>query len=238
MIRKMLLTGGLVLLTGALLLTMPGFGQARGGGHAGGGHFGGGHFGGAHFGGGHYGGFYHGDAHYGGYRYGGYHYGRSYGRYGYPYYGGYGYYPYSYGSYGYSYPSYDWSIPTYDSGYAGTYGDGATSALPSAGAYQAFYPPATDSTPSDTSAHVTITVPAGAQVWFDDHPTTTTGSVRQFDSPALKPGSKYSYEIRARWNDNGHEVTQTQKVGVTAGAHVDVKFPVAPKTAAQASAKQ
>src|SRR5262249_29968432 len=176
-----------------------------------------------HYGGAYYGGFYHGGAHYGGY-----HYGRSHGHYGYrysyPYYGGYGYYPYSYGSYGYSYPSYDGSIPTYDSGYAGSYGDGATSAVPSAGDYQAFYPPATDTAPSDTSAHVTVTVPAGAQVWFDDHPTTTTGSVRRFDSPALKPGSHYSYEVRARWNENGHEVTQTQKVGVAAGAHVDVKF--------------
>ena len=75
---------------------------------------------------------------------------------------------------------------------------------------------------------VTVNVPAGTQLWFDGKATTTTGSVRLFDSPPLTPGSRYSYEVRARWSENGHEVTQTQQVVVSAGAHVDVKFPVTP----------
>ena len=78
-----------------------------------------------------------------------------------------------------------------------------------------------------------MTVPAGAQVWFDGTATTSTGSVREFDSPPLTPGNRYSYEIQARWNENGQEVSQTQQVVVTAGAHVDVKFPAPPKTTAE-----
>jgi uncharacterized protein (TIGR03000 family) len=251
MFRKAFLFGGLLLLTGAVVLATPGPGQAQhGGGHGGGGHAGGGHFGGAHFGGGHFGG-YRGGFYHGGAYYGGYHYGYPYAHYGYrhyyPYYGGYGgYYPYYYGSYGddYAYDTYPyaWSGPTYDSGYSSSYGDvapyygdGTASAAPPAGSYQSFYPPATATAPSDRSAHVTVNVPADARLWFDDTATTATGPVRQFDSPPLTPGTRYSYEVRAGWTENGREVTQTQKVAVTAGAHVRVDFPVPSGTAGQGS---
>jgi uncharacterized protein (TIGR03000 family) len=79
-----------------------------------------------------------------------------------------------------------------------------------------------------------VNVPAGAQLWFDGKATTTTGSIRQFDSPPLTPGSRYSYEVRARWNENGHEVTQTQQVEVSAGAYVNVQFPERPTKAGTA----
>ena len=81
-----------------------------------------------------------------------------------------------------------------------------------------------------------ILVPAGARLWFDDAATTSTGAIRQFNSPPLTPGTRASYEVRARWTENGHEVTQTQRVEVTAGANVRVNFPVAPETAGRASA--
>jgi uncharacterized protein (TIGR03000 family) len=89
---------------------------------------------------------------------------------------------------------------------------------------------------ADTSAHLTVTVPEGAEVWFDNTATTSTGSVRKYHSPPLTPGSRYTYSVRARWNESGREVTQTQQVEVTAGAHVNVRFPVPPKSAGQASA--
>ena len=102
-------------------------------------------------------------------------------------------------------------------------------AVPPAGVSQSFYPPATNTTLTAARAHVTVTVPAGAQVWFDNHLTTTTGSVRQFDSPVLTPGGRYGYEVRARWTENGREVTQTQLVAISAGSSVDVAFPQQPK---------
>jgi uncharacterized protein (TIGR03000 family) len=58
----------------------------------------------------------------------------------------------------------------------------------------------------------------------------TTGPVRTYASPPLAEG-QYSYEVRARWNENGQEVTQTQQVGVTPGAHVEVNFPLPSGTA-------
>jgi len=226
MIRKALALGG-PLLVALAIFAMPGVGQAqpRGGGGFGGGRgggggpgmgFGGGHFGGGpgmgfgggpgmgfgggpHFGGGFYGGGYpgYGYNHYG---YGGYH----------PY-GGYSTYPsYGYSSYPYSayvYPS-DGSISTYSSGYYS----------PSVGV--------TPATQSDNSAHVTVNVPADAQVLFDGSPTTSTGPVRQFTSPSLEPGKSFTYKVEARWNENGREMNQTQSVSVTAGSHVNVNFPM------------
>jgi uncharacterized protein (TIGR03000 family) len=55
---------------------------------------------------------------------------------------------------------------------------------------------------------------------------TTGGSVREFQSPPLTPGHRYPDDVRARWNENGQEMTQTQKVEVTAGTNVIVNFPV------------
>jgi uncharacterized protein (TIGR03000 family) len=87
--------------------------------------------------------------------------------------------------------------------------------------------------PTDTAtrASVTVTVPSDAQLWFDGTKTTSVGSVREFESPPLTPGSQYTYQIRARWGDKGHEVTQVQQVQFTAGDHIHVTFPTPAKAA-------
>ena len=89
-------------------------------------------------------------------------------------------------------------------------------------------------TPADTTAYLNIRVPADAQIWVEGNKTTSTGTVRAFQSPPLTPGSSYTYDIRATWNENGREVTQTQKVNVTAGGDSNVVFP----TVAQPTAKK
>jgi uncharacterized protein (TIGR03000 family) len=204
MFRKAFAFGGLLLLGGAAVLVTPGSGQAQ---HRGGGSF-------------HGGGFHGGGFHGGGFRGGGFHAGRFHAGF-----GGYGYgayYPY----YGY-YDSYEPSSNlspgvTDDSGYYGSYGDVTPS-------YSDYYAPATAA--PDTSAGITVKVPADAEIWFNDTKTTSTGSVRAFHSPPLTPGDRYTYDIRARWNENGHELTQTQQVKVTAGAKVNVQFLVQPTKA-------
>jgi uncharacterized protein (TIGR03000 family) len=224
MFRKALSFGGLLLLAGAAVLVTPGSGQAQhrgGGGHHGGFNHGGGHHGGFHHGGGHHGGFHHSGFHHGGFHHDGFHHGGFHhgGGWWYPrYYGYYGAWPYYYGSYPYSgysdsFPytySPDWSSPAYDSRYYGSYGD---------------------VTSSDTRAQITVSVPVDAEIWFEGSKTTSTGSVREFHSPPLTPGGRYTYEVRVRWNENGHEVTQTQKVQVTAGTHVNMHFPLQPTNA-------
>jgi uncharacterized protein (TIGR03000 family) len=198
-----------------LLMAGPAWAQHSGGG----GHGGGFHSGGFHSGGFHSGGFHH------GYSPGSYHGYYPYHRY-YPgYYPFYRYYP-SYGSYApYSYyPSYD---SGYDSapnpGYLDSYGGVAPSY---SSGDQVLEPLSTESPDSDSTAHVTVRVPADAKVWIDEAKTVSTGSVREFQSPTLTPGHRYSYEVRARWTENGHAVTQRQKVAFVAGAHTTVDFPV------------
>jgi uncharacterized protein (TIGR03000 family) len=227
MLRKVISFSGTLLLAGAVLLEMPSSVWAHDGG-------GGGGFGVTHFGGG-----------FGGTHFGGYHSGLYRGGYGdgYPHayhhrYGFYGYSPYSYSDY-----PYVWSGPAYGSGYDDPYGvgtpsalDGSSSVTPQAASDPSFAPAAASQ--PDRITHLTVNVPTGARLWLEGTSTTPTGPVRQFGSPPLAPGHRYRYQVRASWDENGHAVTQTQQVEVTAGAHVDVKFPVPLRTAGQTSARK
>jgi uncharacterized protein (TIGR03000 family) len=225
MFRKAVPFGAVLLLAGAAVLVTPGLAPAKGGGH-GGGHFGGGHFGG--FRGGHFGG-----AHFGGFR-GGFHYR--------PYYHNYGYYRRGY------YPRYYGYYPNYYNYYPYYYGGSDDPGYYAGPAYQPdgenYTPGSAPSTSSyqpaeaESKALVTVKVPADARLWFDGHPTTSTGAVRQFSSPALTPGRRYAYEVRARWKEHGREVTQTRQVVVTAGADVRVDFPLPPGTTGRGGSKK
>jgi len=97
--------------------------------------------------------------------------------------------------------------------------------------------PLADATPqTDGITHVTIKAPTDAQIWFDGAPTNSTGAVREFETPPLTPGEQYSYDVRARWHENGHEVAQVRHVQFAAGQHVHVEFQVAPTTPENTSA--
>jgi uncharacterized protein (TIGR03000 family) len=245
MFKKVLSFGGMLLLAGAAALTTAGPGQARGpgGGHFGGSHFGGGHFGGAHFGGSHFGGHF-GAGHFGDHRFGGFHRGFYHGGYlyypfyGYPY--SYGYYPYSYGYNPYPYGYYpDYSSDSGDSSwYPGLdeeYSPGSTAGFTSVSPLPGNSQEPSPSAQADTTAHVTARVPVGADVWINGLKTYSEGPVREFQSPPLTPGQQYTYEFQARWkDDDGREVTQSQQVAVTAGAHARVDFPIPDATGAQA----
>ena len=70
-----------------------------------------------------------------------------------------------------------------------------------------------------------------AAVWPLPPPTLESSPLAVFDSPPLTPGNRYSYEVKARWNENGQVVAQTQQVEVAAGTRVNVHFPVQPVAA-------
>jgi uncharacterized protein (TIGR03000 family) len=249
----------MLLLAGTALIATAALSQAQhGGGHAGGGHFGGGsHFGGGHYGGAHYGGAHYG-GHYGGYRYGGgyggYHHAYPYSGYGYhhyrPYHRSYGYYPYSgyygsyypyYSGYGSDYPYYGYYYDNYpDVGGGSDYGSAYTGDTLPEYSYGALADSSARATaPVDSTSHVTVNVPPDARVWFDGTLTQAEGPIRQFDSPALQPGTRYTYVVRASWKEDDHEVTQTQQIEVSAGAHINVVFPLPPRnTRGQSTATQ
>jgi len=186
----------------ACLLSLPeaSFAQHRGGGGGRGGYHGG----------------------YGGYRggYGGYgHYYGGYGRgyypgwgigigLGYPYWGGWGGSYYASPGYYYSDP-YAYSAPTYVS--------------PSPG-YQSSYPPSSTTQTSTAPGYVRIRVPADAQVFIDNTPTSQSGPDRVFVTPPLDPNQRYSYDISARWMENGQERSLNRTVQPMPGQTVDVDF--------------
>jgi len=249
MFRKLSPFGSLLLLAGAAVFATPDFALAQrgGGGHMGGAHFSGGHIGGARLGG-YHGGFssagtHNGFAHNYYPTYGSYHHDNHDGfHHNYPY-NGYGYYPYNY----YTSP-YTWSAPAYDPGYYGglgyeaqSYPDAYTPGTEPSGSYQSYYPPATGTAQPaaaqlEKKARVTVNAPANAEIWFNGTKMTSTGSVRNYESPPLAPGVPYTYAVEARWNENGQEMTQTQQIAVTADSHVSVSFPASSKTAGQVSA--
>jgi uncharacterized protein (TIGR03000 family) len=240
MFRKAFTCWGLPALAAAAVLLAADANQAaaRGGG--------GGGWGGAHVGGfrggfsrggysrGYYGGYRGG---YGGYRgYRGYRSSNGYGGYSYGYYPYYNAYPYSYGSYSYtdSYPYAD-SYPFYSSDlspWAGwTYGPQNYGSYLSPTAWK------TNGAQAGSIAQVTVKLPANAELWFDGKKMKTPGRVREFDTPGLTPGHQYTYKVKARWKQNGHTVTQTRQVALSAGAHVRVNFPDSSGTAAKVSTK-
>jgi uncharacterized protein (TIGR03000 family) len=155
--------------------------------------------------------------------YGGYPYSYGYGG-AYPYYSGsYGAYPYSSGSYNYA-PEYNYqdvepyvTTPYPDSYYnSPDYIDTTPSVPPTV---------TVPSTPTDTTAHIDVKVPASAEVWVEGALTHQTGTLRHFVSPSLTPGQEFAYDIRARWTDeNGQVVDQTRHVQVHAGGQVMEDF--------------
>ncbi len=69
-----------------------------------------------------------------------------------------------------------------------------------------------------THAAIQVRVPANAEIWFDNHKTRQTGSMRTFVSPPLETGKTFTYNIHARWMDSsGKVIDQTKQVEVQAG---------------------
>jgi uncharacterized protein (TIGR03000 family) len=88
-------------------------------------------------------------------------------------------------------------------------------------------PTAADSraTPTqEATASLTVIVPADAEVFLDGDPTTETGTERRFVTPPLTVGGRYSYTVRARWQEGGNTVEQSRKVQITGGAKASVDF--------------
>jgi uncharacterized protein (TIGR03000 family) len=222
--------------------------SAQHGGHGGGGHGGGGHGGGAHMsgfhGGAHVSGFhggvnnFHGgfnhvhngfnhfhDGHFHGSYYpwfwGGLGWGLGYGWPGWDY--GYGYYP---GYYDYGYNSY----PDYSYGYAPDYypynPNYAALSTYQAGATQ-YSQPSYPAPRASGAAPVTVRIllpTTDAQVWFNGTQTTETGTDRLFTSPPITPDKNYTYEIKARWTQDGTEVVRTRTLPVHPGQRLMVNF--------------
>jgi uncharacterized protein (TIGR03000 family) len=114
------------------------------------------------------------------------------------------------------------------------YGPPLYYAAPLSGAYgpgqgsQYFYPSPSGEggmdRQGDRAVTVNVSVPADAEIWFDGTKTVQTGPARRFVSPPVTPGPDYTYEVKARWRENGIAVTQTRRVIVHAGDVINLWF--------------
>ena len=74
------------------------------------------------------------------------------------------------------------------------------------------------------SAMLNVRVPADAIVIVNEHPTTSTGTLRRYVSRGLDPGLTYRFEIRAEVRRGGTPVSRTKVVDLKADQSADVVF--------------
>jgi uncharacterized protein (TIGR03000 family) len=144
---------------------------------------------------------------------------------GYPAYygGGYyrGYYPY--------YNTYDYSYPVYSDQFSPQYSYSSNSLSDT---QYSFYPSSQNPGPmqyglmNPNDAGFIVRVPdPNAEVYFQDFKTQQRGVVRHFETDKpLDPNQAYTFQIRARWTQNGQPVEQTRQVQARAGQNVTVDF--------------
>lgn len=73
-------------------------------------------------------------------------------------------------------------------------------------------------------AHLEVSLPEDAKVYVNDKPTSTPGDVRRYISRNLKPGTTYTYEVRAEVEREGELYQQTQVVELEAGLEKSIAF--------------
>jgi uncharacterized protein (TIGR03000 family) len=73
-------------------------------------------------------------------------------------------------------------------------------------------------------AFIQVIVPADGRIWFDGEPTSQTGPLRRFETPPLEGGRYALYEVKARWRQDGREVSRTRPVRVLPGQRLTVDF--------------
>jgi uncharacterized protein (TIGR03000 family) len=91
-------------------------------------------------------------------------------------------------------------------------------------AQSAYAPTVTARYSPTATARINVKVPASATIWFDGAPTTQKGTRRYFVSPALTPGRRYAYEVKARWQEGGRTVTRSRRATFRAGDEVTLTF--------------
>jgi uncharacterized protein (TIGR03000 family) len=167
---------------------------------------------------------------YGGGYYGtmpGYYYGTMPGYYGYSPYSTYGAWQYPgtiWGSYtrgAYTIPNYAYTVPNYAA--TDFYYNAPAMSSSGAGSYYSYGAPAEAETRDSVRLNVRLPDP-NAEVWVEGKLTNQRGTLREFVSPPLNPDKSYTYDVRARWTENGKDVERTRTVPVRANGNITVDF--------------
>jgi uncharacterized protein (TIGR03000 family) len=76
----------------------------------------------------------------------------------------------------------------------------------------------------ETAALFQVRVPPDAEVWFSGEKTVKQGGFRTYVTPVLPADRAVTYEVRARWSQDGKVVDRTQPVTFHSGDRVTVDF--------------
>jgi uncharacterized protein (TIGR03000 family) len=123
--------------------------------------------------------------------------------------GGYSYYPY-YPTYGYSQPN---VIVNNNYIFPEPY-------IPSRTLME--LPPLPNSHPN--TARLTLAIPRGADVFVDGKKFEVAEAERTFESPDLKPGESFTFDVRVSWTENGKTVEEKRTLHVKAGEHQSLQY--------------
>jgi uncharacterized protein (TIGR03000 family) len=93
------------------------------------------------------------------------------------------------------------------------------------GYYTEDYPGPTSTTPPQKRpARIRVRLPVDAELLINDKATTSTGPVREFETPELDPERVYTYRLLARWTEGGISVEKRLRVRALSGNRVTVNF--------------
>lgn len=86
---------------------------------------------------------------------------------------------------------------------------------------------------TEQPATLQVILPEAARLKIDDYQTVSTGSSRQFHTPALPLGQDYQYTLTATYEADGHPEVITRKVTVRGGQQTVVDFNAVATTRAR-----
>ncbi len=91
--------------------------------------------------------------------------------------------------------------------------------------YTEDYPGAEEEKPDQKlPARIRVRLPANAEVTVNGKKTTSTGPVREYETPVLDPERVYTYLVKAKWIEDGITVEKSVKVRALAGNRVTINF--------------
>jgi hypothetical protein len=98
-------------------------------------------------------------------------------------------------------------------------------------------PPLEEVKPAATPTSLTLRVPANAKVWLQGRLTTSTGTVREFETESLRDGESWDdYDITVISEIHGRPWTTTRRVTLTAGTDLDLTIDPSLQTASTSPA--
>ena len=83
---------------------------------------------------------------------------------------------------------------------------------------------AADEVADKKPAVVVVRLPAEAELTVSGLESKQKSAVREFDTPPLPPGKKFSYTIKAKWKDGDKDVERETKIVVRAGETTEVNL--------------